>query len=144
MVEQQKKLEYLKMEHAATREQLASVSQQIKSIASEMPKNIRARLIQSIDPLEVNEGKWLWSDFEQEFVHSYEGFVSHLSETYPSLSPIEVKICMLIKVGLSNKEIALTLHLADNTIRTYRARIRKKMRLTGDVDTLNQFIENIS
>lgn len=144
MVEQQKKLEYLKMEHAATREQLASVSQQIKSIASEMPKNIRARLIQSIDPLEENEGKWLWSDFEQEFVHSYEGFVSHLSETYPSLSPIEVKICMLIKVGLSNKEIALTLHLADNTIRTYRARIRKKMRLTGDVDTLNQFIENIS
>ena len=144
MAEQQRKLEYLKMEHAATRGQWASVSQQIRGIASELPKNIRSRLIQSIDPLEENEGKWLWSDFEQGFARSYEGFVSHVCERYPELSPIEVKICMLIKVGLSNKEIALTLHLADNTIRTYRARIRKKMHLTGDVDTLNQWIENIS
>lgn len=142
MIEQQKKLEHMKLEHAATREQLASVSQQIKSIASEMPKNIRARLIQSIDPLEENEGKWSWDDFEQGFVRNYEGFVNRLSEMYPSLSPLEVKICMLIKVELSNKEIALTLHLADNTIRTYRARIRKKMQLTSDVDTLNQYIEN--
>ena len=45
---------------------------------------------------------------------------------------------MLLRVGLSNREISDTLHLADNTVRTYRTRIRKKLSL-GENDDLIAF-----
>ena len=50
---------------------------------------------------------------------------------------------MLIRVGLSNREVADTLHLADNTVRTYRTRIRKKLALDGGNEDLNLFLSSI-
>lgn len=52
-----------------------------------------------------------------------------------------MKICMLLRVGLSNREISDTLHLADNTVRTYRTRIRKKLSL-GENDDLIAFLSS--
>lgn len=49
---------------------------------------------------------------------------------------------MLLRVGLSNKEIADTLHIADNTVRTYRTRIRRKFQLAEKED-LNTFISSL-
>lgn len=137
-------LETVRMEQLTTREQVASVSEQIKTIASEMPKNIRSRLIQSISQLQENRDKWNWDDFQCSFSVRYPGFVEKIKHDHPSLTPLEIKICMLIKTDLSNKEIAATLHLAYNTVRTYRTHIRKKMHLKGDEDDLNNFIRRLN
>ena len=143
MLAQQQELDRVTMEQVTTREQMASVSLQLKTLASEMPKNMRSRLIESLSPLQDNQNKWTWKEFEKSFDQQYTNYVTTLTQRYPELNPLELKICMLIKAGLNNKEVATTLHLADNTVRTYRTRIRKKMHLNESQDTLNEALNNI-
>lgn len=143
LLRQQSEIDSAKMEQAARREQMASFAGQVRRIASEMPKNVRSRLLQGISRMEEQQEQDAWGEFEEGFSRQYAGFLEHLAQHYPSLSPIEVKICMLIRVGLSNREVADTLHLADNTVRTYRTRIRKKLALDGGNEDLNLFLSSI-
>ena len=139
---QQNEIDSTKMAHATTQEQMESFANEMRRISSEMPKNLRVKLMHGINRMEEYREQDQWENFEQSFSRQYNGFIEQLLQKYPSLSPIEVKICMLIRVGLTNREIADTLHLADNTVRTYRTRMRKKLNLTEN-DDLNEYISAI-
>lgn len=139
---QQNEIDSTKMAHATTQEQMESFANEMRRISSEMPKNLRVKLMHGINRMEEYREQDQWENFEQSFSRQYNGFIEQLLQKYPSLSPIEVKICMLIRVGLTNREIADTLHLADNTVRTYRTRMRKKLNLTEN-DDLNDYISAI-
>jgi tetratricopeptide (TPR) repeat protein len=69
--------------------------------------------------------------FEQQFQHVHHGFVAALSSRYPTLTPSELKICSLLKIGLSNKEMGSLLSISDRTVDTHRASIRRKLALGG-------------
>ena len=139
---QQNEIDSTKMAHATTQEQMESFANEMRRISSEMPKNLRVKLMHGINRMEEYREQDQWENFEQSFSRQYNGFIEQLLQKYPSLSPIEVKICMLIRVGLTNREISDTLHLADNTVRTYRTRMRKKLNLTEN-DDLNKYISAI-
>ncbi len=61
-------------------------------------------------------------------------FLQTLEARYPQLSPREVTICNLIRNGFSTKEIARSLHTGEETVRTQRKAIRRKLgaRCSGD------------
>ena len=141
--EQQVEIDSARMEQATTREQMASFAGEVRRIAYDMPKNQRAKLLMGISRMEEQQQRDSWDEFAEGFARQNPSFVAWMELHAASLAPIETKICMLIRAGLSNREIADTLHLADNTIRTYRVRIRKKLSVPEGAD-LNAFISDLS
>lgn len=141
LLQQQAEIDTTRMEHATTKEQIASFAGEVRRVATGMPKNLRAQLLQGISRMEELKQQNEWDEFEQSFNRQYEGFCDSLRQHAQGITDIEMKICMLLRVGLSNREISDTLHLADNTVRTYRTRIRKKLSL-GENDDLIAFLSS--
>lgn len=59
-------------------------------------------------------------------------FTERLSQQYPSLSSKELKICTLLKAGLTTKEITQLLSVSDRTVENHRYHIRKKLNLPAN------------
>ena len=67
-------------------------------------------------------------------------FVTRLEARYASLSPRETQICMMIKDGLSSKDIAAALHTSEGTVRNQRKTIRKKLGISHQESNLASFL----
>ena len=55
---------------------------------------------------------------------------------YESLSPRERELLPLIASSQTNDEIAIDVHLSPHTVKTYRQRLMKKLRVHNHVDLL--------
>ena len=60
------------------------------------------------------------------------------------LAPREIEICLMIKSGLSTKEISKTLHISRTTVERYRNNIRKKLGLVKTKVNLFTYLQEIS
>lgn len=69
-------------------------------------------------------------------------FVQNLIKKYPKLTKTEREVCTLIKLNLSNKEIAQIRGTTIASVKMSRSRIRKKMGLSTK-NELNKFIQNL-
>lgn len=73
-----------------------------------------------------------WGDFERRFTQTNPEFAARLMEqSNAKLSPTELKICTLLRTGLSTKEIANVLVVSTRTIDSHRYNIHRKLGL-GD------------
>ncbi|KIG18957.1 DNA-binding response regulator in Mg(2+) transport ATPase cluster [Enhygromyxa salina] len=50
-------------------------------------------------------------------------------DRYATLSAQERRVCRLVSEGLLNKQIAWELHLAEQTVRVYRSRAMRKLKV---------------
>lgn len=75
-----------------------------------------------------------WSLFEVQFRQVHAGFLETLARLHPTLTPTELKVCALIKINLSTKEIAQILNTEPRSIEKYRQRIRKKLALAQEAN----------
>ena len=62
-------------------------------------------------------------------------FIKKLKENYPELTTNEQKHCLLIKEGLTYKEIAALMEISVNGVKIARNRLRKKLKLDADIKT---------
>lgn len=69
-------------------------------------------------------------------------FVKKLSKKFPALSPVELKICSMMKINLGTKEIAKLLFISPRTVETHRHHIIKKLKLPKSQNLLG-FIQTI-
>ena len=75
----------------------------------------------------------LWEEFEKRFDELNEGFISRLIKRYPDLSPAEIRLCAMLRLQMSTKDIADMIKRSPRTIEHARNSARKKMNLkTGD------------
>jgi tetratricopeptide (TPR) repeat protein/DNA-binding CsgD family transcriptional regulator len=70
-----------------------------------------------------------WNIFERQFQELSHDFIHVLSSKYPALTSMELKVCSLIRAGMSSKAIADILAISLNTVNTHRYNIRTKMSL---------------
>ncbi len=75
-----------------------------------------------------------WDRFEQEFQLMHHDFLKNLSQRYPKLTPTELKVCSMLKMNLSNKEIANLLSVSIRSVESHRYSIRRKMDLALDAN----------
>ncbi len=80
-----------------------------------------------------------WSDFNIYFESINKHFYDRLKQAYPTISPNDLKICALIKLQLSIKEMAAILNISPDSVKTARYRLRKKLDLNTE-DNLTSFI----
>jgi hypothetical protein len=73
----------------------------------------------------------------------FKSFVINLNKQFPELTTNEEKHCLLIKAGLTYKEIAALMDVSVNGVKIARNRLRKKFDLENETRT-SDFIANIS
>lgn len=69
-------------------------------------------------------------------------FVSHLSRSHRSLTPMEINICNMIRSGLRTKEIAQIRGVSAGTINRHREHIRRKLKLTNSSINLTTHLQS--
>ena len=74
-------------------------------------------------------GKEQWKEFITRFDELNNGFLGKLSELHPELSPVELRLCAMLRLQLSTKELAELTNRSIRTIENTRTNIRKKMNL---------------
>ncbi|MBS7256771.1 helix-turn-helix transcriptional regulator [Flavobacterium branchiicola] len=74
----------------------------------------------------------LWNDFDLYFESINKNFYTRLKQSYPEISSNDLKICALVKLNMSVKEMSLFLNISPDSVKTARYRLRKKLQLSGD------------
>jgi DNA-binding CsgD family transcriptional regulator len=80
-----------------------------------------------------------WKEFETRFTQVHEDFSEILLGICPDLTPAELKVCSLLRLNMSSKEIALLTNRSTATITNTRSLIRKKLNLRTD-DNLTTYL----
>ena len=81
-----------------------------------------------------------WEHLKKHFNTVYSGFYDVLIGLHPTLTEIELRHCMFIKLHIQTKEIARILHVDPRSVQASRYRIKKKMELDEDTDLRNYVI----
>jgi len=75
-----------------------------------------------------------------DLVHS--SFMKKLSEQFPQLTEKEKRLCVMLKLDLSSKEIAVLNNISENAVMMARYRMRKKMNMNSE-ENLVDFLQKI-
>ncbi len=84
-----------------------------------------------------------WSEFIENFNRVYKDFLNSLTEKFPAITKNEIRLCILLKCNLGNKEIAGVLHIGPDSVKKAHNRIRKKFELDPE-ENLRKFIQQLS
>ncbi|MBI9039364.1 MAG: LuxR family transcriptional regulator [Bacteroidales bacterium] len=95
-----------------------------------------------ISELRNNIDETSWKEFESYFAKVHGSFYKSLDEHFPGLSKTERKICAMLKLGMSSKEIAAITVTSHKSIDTTRYRLRKKLGLTHN-ENLFEFLNKL-
>lgn len=85
-----------------------------------------------INQYQANSGKSFWKEFESRFENVHEVFYNKLNLKFPGLTPGEKKLCALLRLNLSSKDIASITFQNSQSIDMARYRLRKKLNLQPD------------
>ena len=136
-------------EKAQVQERLTTALKQIRE-KDELLDRIEADLQDS-----VNEGTFAdklhdrinsnqdWMQFVIEFEMVYKGFFDGLNPQEHKLTKNDLRMAALIRLNLSNKEIADVLNISNEGVKKAKHRLKKKLTLPGEVD-LTEFVNRIS
>lgn len=153
VMEEQKKLKEQQMQNELEfkESQLSAMTLQMLQ-KNELMQELREKLEQDNssskdNPLNRIINKGLnqdkeWTDFNTHFESINKNFYSRIKQAYPDISPNDLKICALIKLNLSIKEMAGILNISPDSVKTARYRLRKKLQLNSE-DNLTDFILNL-
>lgn len=83
-----------------------------------------------------------WKEFEARFVSINKSFYDKLDQKFPNLTQGDQKICALVKLNFSSKDMSRLLGISVESVHTTRSRLRKKLNLSRDTN-LTEFIANI-
>lgn len=72
--------------------------------------------------------------FYSNFEKIYPSFSQSLKEKSPNISANELKLCALIRLNLTSKEIGQLLNITQDSVNKARYRLRKKLGLTSNDD----------
>lgn len=121
-----------------------SLQKDLKDIHSKsLQTETRQALHDVLRKIKTNASQNNWEEFELRFSHIYESFYLKLNELHPNLSSHDKRICALIKLNLSTKEISHITKLSLKSIENSRTRLRKKLGLTNSKIELSKYLENL-
>ena len=104
-------------------------------------ENEREKMKRILSSIHANKAQ-NWDEFEMYFTQVNQGFYRILQNKFPDLSSTDLKMCGLIKLGLSSKEIAGLMGIGTDSVNTSRSRIRKKINLNRE-DNLVEYLQKI-
>lgn len=144
----QNELTYKSKELANATMMVINHEELLNKLKSEIQENIRigritrshgSKLVKMIDSNLSGEDEWAL--FQENFDLIHENFFRKLTEQYPALTPSDLRLCALLRLNYSSKEIAKMLNLTLRGVEAARYRLRKKLNLNEE-ENLASFIIN--
>lgn len=94
--------------------------------------------LQSFSLLTEND----WIEFKRLFEKLNPGFFDFFHDRFPEITAAEIRLAALIKLNLSNIEMARTLAISPDSVRKTNLRLRKKLNIES-ADDLTRFVKAI-
>ncbi len=84
----------------------------------------------------------MWDEFELRFEQVHETFYKNLINAHPDLTPKDKRLCALLKLNLTSKEIAEITGQTPKTVENARTRLRKKLDITNSQTDLSTYLSS--
>lgn len=105
-------------------------------------KDAREAIGSIIAKLSVMKTGTQWDDFQQYFENVHPDFYARLDAAHPCLTAKDRRLCALISLGLTTKDIASITCLETRSVESSRNRLRKKLGLDND-SNLFEYIKSV-
>lgn len=116
---------------------LIKVKERIAELYPQVDDRTRTELTSIVNSIKVSANDYkLWDDFKLYFEQINPGFLLQLSREYPALTSIDLKYCCYLKMNMSNDDIRNLLGINQESVRTHKYRLKKKMALGKDQDLI--------
>jgi tetratricopeptide (TPR) repeat protein/DNA-binding CsgD family transcriptional regulator len=125
-------------------EALDRVRSEVSKVVGEVVGEARPLLRRLVGSIERSiESESDWRTFENRFTEMHPGFLARLRERFPTLSASEVKVCALLHLELSTKEMAELLSVSTRAIEKHRLNIRRKLSAPKD-QPLSEYLHTLA
>jgi DNA-binding CsgD family transcriptional regulator len=133
-----RKLSHYVMELDQKVEVLLKVKERISYLYPNVDNSTRIELMSIVNSIKMvaNDTK-LWDDFKIYFEQSNPNFLLTLAQKHPSLSSKDLKYCCYIKMNMSNNDITNLLGINQDSVRTHKYRLKKKLTLEKEQDIIS-------
>ncbi|MCD8267672.1 MAG: transcriptional regulator [Parabacteroides sp.] len=122
---------------------LDELERQKETLGDRYPNKLYIRMKDLMEQSLNNQSDWLL--FETYFNSAHQSFIERLRQQYSDITSGDLRICCLLRMNLSTKEIASLLNVSVRAIELRRYRLRKRLGLDGDtnlIDFLMSFKNN--
>ena len=109
----------------------------------QQPEHMKEELNRIAKSLQDETTKDIWEEFELRFKQVHSGFYDRLLERFPELTPNELKMCGLLRLNLTTKEISELTGQRRETIEMARFRLRKHLGIIDSQTNLVNFLSKI-
>jgi len=126
------------------KEYFEKVSESLRELSGEKRSELRDEKLKKLE-IEIRQRMSFADkveDFNIRIEKMHKDFMGRLAQLYPDLSSNETRLAVLIRLGISSKEIATLLNISPKSVEINRYRLRKKLGLDRKA-SLTQFINNI-
>lgn len=114
---------------------LKEVKKKIKELCSDttINSNVNFQLQGLINSIEHSiKPNQFWKEFSIYFEKINPNFISKLSNRHANLTQKDLKYCCYLKMNMSNNDIKSLLGISQDSVRTHRYRLKKKLGLSRD------------
>lgn len=134
-------LEMKKMQEYSMNRLTEDVVAKLTKIAGETDNpEIKFKLMCLSGEMSGDNGKNLWEEMGRYVPEFNSDFYKNLIKDFPSLTTNERRLCALLNLNMSTKEIAMMTHQTPHSIKIARYRLRSKLNLSGSKMTLQEFL----
>ncbi|MFY0653504.1 MAG: tetratricopeptide repeat protein [Cyclobacteriaceae bacterium] len=133
-----KELTFTALQVIEREELLGNVKSNIMSQKEKPDPNQLNRLVKSIELNTANN----WKEFEMRFISVNKSFYQNLLKRFPSLTQSDQRLCALVKLNFSSKDMSRLLGISVESVHTTRYRLRKKLQLDKNAN-LSEFLSNV-
>ncbi|HOC48245.1 MAG TPA: inorganic phosphate transporter, partial [Bacteroidales bacterium] len=123
------------------KEYFEKVSESLRELSGEKRSELRDEKLKKLE-IEIRQRMSFADkveDFNIRIEKMHKDFMGRLAQLYPDLSSNETRLAVLIRLGISSKEIATLLNISPKSVEINRYRLRKKLGLDRKA-SLTQFI----
>ena len=119
---------------------LEELEQQKEALGTRYPTKFYTRMRTLMEETLNDQADWL--QFESYFSSAHQNFIERLRQQYSDLTTGDFRICCLLRMNLSTKEIASLMNISIRAVELRRYRLRKRMMLDGDTNLVD-FLMNL-
>lgn len=111
---------------------LKELEDQKEKLGDRYPNKLYNRMKTLIEENINSQSDWIL--FETYFNSAHRNFMDRLRASYPDLTTGDFRICCLLRMNLSTKEIASLLNISVRSVELRRYRLRKRLSLDGEAN----------
>jgi len=127
------KLMFSSAQMAHKNEILTNIKTELKTVEKETNISLR-KLLNSIDIELMSED--YWKEFNNYVNQVDKNYSKKLMEKHPKLTQNDLRLCTLLRINMSTKEIAALLNISVRGVEQGRYRLKKRLELTNEDDLI--------